>query len=167
MTQLQCCGVEGLRDWQDSAWAGGENGAGGESGVVRAGSALDLSVSAPALYYWVPASCCACVRGRGITRSTVADGGRVRVRGGAEGARGRGGCGGGRGGRRRAALGGVRRAGRACAGGGGARAPLCARWAAAHAPLCAAAALLAAHVLALLLALALALRPKPHTAYKA
>ncbi|CAH2046648.1 unnamed protein product, partial [Iphiclides podalirius] len=46
--QLQCCGAESVRDWQQSAWAGGERRA-----------ALDLSVSAPAAYYWVPASCCA------------------------------------------------------------------------------------------------------------
>lgn len=46
---LQCCGAKDARDWQGSAWA-------------RAGQPsppLDLSVSAPASYYWVPASCCA------------------------------------------------------------------------------------------------------------
>lgn len=43
--QLQCCGVESARDWQQAAWA-------------RAAGELDLSVQAPAAYYWVPASCC-------------------------------------------------------------------------------------------------------------
>lgn len=56
--QLECCGAEGPRDWQHSAWARaleaeGAGGAGGE------GAALDLSVGAPSTYYWVPASCCA------------------------------------------------------------------------------------------------------------
>ncbi|XP_045769369.1 tetraspanin-10-like [Maniola jurtina] len=42
---LQCCGVESARDWQQAAWA-------------RSAGELDLSVQAPAAYYWVPASCC-------------------------------------------------------------------------------------------------------------
>ncbi|CAK1585059.1 unnamed protein product [Parnassius mnemosyne] len=137
---LQCCGAEGLRDWQDSAWAGGEHGAGGEAGeggVVGAAGALDLSVSAPALYYWVPASCCATEDAYECEAAR-----RVRVGGeaGGGGALHGAGCG-------------ARAAGALAA--------------AARGPLCAAAALLAAHVLALLLALALALTPKPHTPYKA
>ncbi|XP_028159003.1 tetraspanin-1-like [Ostrinia furnacalis] len=57
---LECCGAGDARDWQGSAWA-------------RAGAApLDLSVSAPAAYYYVPASCCAtedaaeCARARRV-----------------------------------------------------------------------------------------------------
>ncbi|XP_069357790.1 leukocyte antigen CD37-like isoform X1 [Maniola hyperantus] len=45
LQQLECCGVESARDWQQAAWA-------------RATGELDLSVQAPATYYWVPASCC-------------------------------------------------------------------------------------------------------------
>lgn len=54
--QLECCGAEGPRDWQHSAWARGETEE--PAAAARASAALDLSVGAPAAYYYVPASCC-------------------------------------------------------------------------------------------------------------
>ena len=57
--QLECCGAEGPRDWQHSAWARAQEAAGAEAeGAGAAGDALDLSVGAPTNYYWVPPSCC-------------------------------------------------------------------------------------------------------------
>ncbi|KAH9645756.1 hypothetical protein HF086_002683 [Spodoptera exigua] len=50
---LECCGAAGPRDWQHSAWARAAAGA-----PPASEAALDLSVAAPALYYWVPPSCC-------------------------------------------------------------------------------------------------------------
>ncbi|XP_032516474.2 tetraspanin-11-like isoform X2 [Danaus plexippus] len=48
---LQCCGAESTRDWQHAAWGGGLE-------RDRSGETIDLSVRAPAAYYWVPRSCC-------------------------------------------------------------------------------------------------------------
>ncbi|CAB3254212.1 unnamed protein product [Arctia plantaginis] len=57
---LECCGAEGPRDWQHSAWARAQRGEAEEpAAAARAAAALDLSVGAPAAYYHVPASCCA------------------------------------------------------------------------------------------------------------
>ncbi|GBP47244.1 Tetraspanin-3 [Eumeta japonica] len=47
---LQCCGANGPRDWQNSAWSRGT--------VGDSDSPLDLSVSAAGSYYSVPMSCC-------------------------------------------------------------------------------------------------------------
>lgn len=54
--QLECCGADGPRDWQHSAWARAQGGAAGGAG--GAADVLDLSVGAPTSYYWVPPSCC-------------------------------------------------------------------------------------------------------------
>ncbi|XP_047025320.1 tetraspanin-11-like [Helicoverpa zea] len=77
---LQCCGSAGPRDWQHSAWARAQGGAGG---------ALDLSVAAPPAFYPVPASCCAapgaaCEAAR---RVAAASGGGAGLHGAACGAR--------------------------------------------------------------------------------
>lgn len=59
--QLECCGASGTRDWQNSAYsrahAAAEAGASADAGA--AGDTLDLSISAPSAFYYVPASCCA------------------------------------------------------------------------------------------------------------
>ncbi|XP_052754819.1 tetraspanin-1-like [Galleria mellonella] len=155
---LECCGTESIRDWQNSAWSramveaeAAQHGAGGVDGAsgaplsaARTDDTLDLSVSAPSTYYWVPASCC-------VASASEACAGPVRVAA-AAGAAGAAGAGGG----------GAALAGAAC----GARA-LAALAAAARAPLAAGGALLAAHALALLLALALCLRADPARRYKA
>ncbi|XP_012549850.1 tetraspanin-11 [Bombyx mori] len=46
---LECCGADSARDWQESWWSQRQ---------VPSSPVLDLSVSAPALHYSVPASCC-------------------------------------------------------------------------------------------------------------
>ncbi|CAH0720292.1 unnamed protein product, partial [Brenthis ino] len=101
------------------------------------GGALDLSVRAPPQHYWVPASCCVAAAGEGE---------------GCEAAR-------------RVAAGAGGGAGLHAAGCG--RRALAALRAGARGPLAAAGALLAAHAAALLLALALCLRARPHHGYKA
>ncbi|XP_053604942.1 tetraspanin-1-like [Plodia interpunctella] len=134
---LECCGAEGPRDWQDSAWsrAQAEPEEGAPAAEARSDT-LDLSVSAPTAYYWVPASCCnvelsaeECEASR---RVPAASGGGAGLRSA--------GCG---------------------------RGVVAALARAARLPLAAAAALLAAHALALLLALALCLRAHPDHRYKA
>lgn len=61
--QLECCGASGTRDWQNSAYsrahAAAEAGASADAGAGAAGDTLDLSISAPSAFYYVPASCCA------------------------------------------------------------------------------------------------------------
>ncbi|XP_068633939.1 CD9 antigen-like [Battus philenor] len=127
---LQCCGADSVRDWQDSAWAGGEH-----SEETAPKGSLDLSVSAPAYHYWVPTSCCAtddpfeCETARRVAATSR---GSPGLHGAACSPR---------------VLDELARVARP--------------------PLAAAAALLAAHVLALLLALALAARPQHDTRYKA
>ncbi|KPJ10103.1 Tetraspanin-1 [Papilio machaon] len=127
--ELQCCGAESVRDWQEAAWAGGDVAEPSPRG------SLDLSVSAPASYYWVPTSCCAtddpfeCETSRRIATASRGSPGLYTV---------------------------------ACA-----PRVLAELARVARAPLGIAAALLAAHVLALLLALAIAARPKHDTRYKA
>nr|XP_013189489.1 unnamed protein product [Amyelois transitella] len=94
---LECCGAEGPRDWQDSAWSRSQARAGGELVGDSAPAAearsdtLDLSVSAPTAYYWVPSSCCSselseeqCERARRAAAAAAPGGG---VRGAGCGAR--------------------------------------------------------------------------------
>ncbi|XP_075975489.1 leukocyte antigen CD37-like [Anticarsia gemmatalis] len=79
---LECCGAEGPRDWQHSAWARAQQEAGADG-------ALDLSVGAATAYYWVPESCCArpgdeCAAAR---RVPAASGGGAALHGAACGPR--------------------------------------------------------------------------------
>lgn len=47
--------MSGTRDWQGSAWARALEASGEDGGPAHV---LDLSVSAPVVYYLVPPSCC-------------------------------------------------------------------------------------------------------------
>uniref|UniRef100_A0A2H1WU41 SFRICE_034173 n=1 Tax=Spodoptera frugiperda TaxID=7108 RepID=A0A2H1WU41_SPOFR len=78
--QLECCGADGPRDWQHSAWARAQGGAAGGAG--GAADVLDLSVGAPTSYYWVPPSCCvpsddpeACGAARRVAGASAGGGG--------------------------------------------------------------------------------------------
>ncbi|XP_049872355.1 tetraspanin-1-like [Pectinophora gossypiella] len=130
---LECCGADGARDWQASDWARRQ--AADEPAAAARSDTLDLSVGAPAAYYWVPASCCSTAEAAECAAA--------------------------------------RRVAAAAGGGPGLHAAGCAPRVlaalrrGARAPLAAGAALLAAHALALLLALALCLRAQPDTRYKA
>lgn len=77
---LECCGADGPRDWQHSAWARAQGGAAGGAG--GAADVLDLSVGAPTSYYWVPPSCCvpsddpeACGAARRVAGASAGGGG--------------------------------------------------------------------------------------------
>ncbi|XP_072932397.1 uncharacterized protein [Epargyreus clarus] len=128
---LRCCGADGVRDWQHAAWRAP---AGTEEPAALAAD-LDLSVGAPAAYYWVPPSCCE-------TEEPAACEAARRVPAASRGAAG------------------LHAA--ACA-----PRVLAALARAARGPLALGAALLAAHALSLLLALALCLRAHPPARYKA
>ncbi|RVE43663.1 hypothetical protein evm_011703 [Chilo suppressalis] len=134
---LECCGANDMRDWQNSAWARMEEGSGTAAGGTP--GALDLSVSADPQYYLVPPSCCLMPESEACGRSEGGSGSGSGVAGVA------------------------RRVPAASGGGAGLHRASCgarvlgALQAGARAPLTAAGALLAAHALAALLALALAL----------
>ncbi|CAG9788006.1 unnamed protein product [Diatraea saccharalis] len=174
---LECCGSSDIRDWQSSVWArtaegaGGAGAAPGEAEAEAAPEVLDLSVSAPARYYSVPASCCQCIffakinRKRGGHGLPDSDGRKERDvnrnRDNYTQSPEAGACAA----ARRVPAAGGRGAGlhaRAC----GPRV-LRALGAGARGPLWAGAALLGVHALAALLALALAVRARPRAGYKA
>ncbi|XP_063362833.1 uncharacterized protein LOC134651663 [Cydia amplana] len=56
--ELKCCGAESVRDWQSSMWSRAEAGASDAAPPQLDDVALDLSVTAPNSYYYVPPSCC-------------------------------------------------------------------------------------------------------------
>ncbi|XP_059045615.1 tetraspanin-1-like [Achroia grisella] len=138
---LECCGAESIRDWEDSAWSRALEAAGAGAGAAGPGEE-PLAAARGALDLSVSAAGAHYWVPASCCAAPCA--GPVRVVSGA-------GAG---------AAGGAWRA--AC----GPRV-VAALAAAARAPLCAGGALLAAHALSLLLALALCLRADPHRRYKA